>query len=202
MVWILCSGKQHMRLTEWEERNGIRCSSNKKNCSASNQEKGKQDQYRLPRKHCRRGEGGKGLHFSLSQRSRRKVAAAKTLHRGPCRQGQFCFLLQSQRKEKGVPALLPTPHPPQLTCTKIPSARSLFSAKTFWKISHNYLQLCWFHCESAIKYCGCEIAVTYWVLGSRRILALGAFLLLLDSGCVYGGLRLLVLQRWQNNVPC
>lgn len=32
-----------MRLTEWEERNSIRSSSNKKNRSASYQEKGKQD---------------------------------------------------------------------------------------------------------------------------------------------------------------
>lgn len=199
MIWMLCSGKQHMRLTAWGERNSIRCSSNKKNCSASNQEKGKQDWYRLPRKHCRCGEEGKGLSsFSLNQRLRRKVAAVKKLHRGPCRQGNFCF--PPAKPEKGVPALLPTPAL-QLTCTKIPSARNLFSAKTFGKISHNYLQLCWFHCESAIKYCGCEITVIYWVLDSRRILALGAFLLLLDTGCVYGWLRLLVLQRWQNNVP-
>lgn len=69
-----------MRLTEWEERNGIICSSNKKNGSASNEEKGKHDWYRLSRKHCRRGEGGKGLHVFLSQRLRRKVAAVKTLH--------------------------------------------------------------------------------------------------------------------------
>lgn len=91
-----------MRFTEWEERKNIRCSSNKKNCNASNQEKGKQGWHELPGL-CRHNEGGKGFSSFLSQSKVEKTSCCcEHYPEGRADKVTFTFLYQSQRKEKEV----------------------------------------------------------------------------------------------------
>lgn len=132
-----------------------------------------------------------------------------TLPRGSCRQGHFHIPLSEPEKREGGSAVstFPSSHAPILlqlagNCLQRPVL----------EISHSYLQLCSFHRDSAIKFCGCEITVTQWISGSRTQ-ALGVFLLLLCSRCANGWLRLFcssdrtmyrvrVGAQWANKCMC